>query len=276
MKQEALNFFKLSDDPFRLTPDLDFYFPSRSHTQVFEVLKYFFDSSEAFAAVVGEVGCGKTMLVRMLLESLPQRIETAVLISPILQPKELILAILSDLGLKVDSDSNLEELLRYFQDYLIKLSQKEKKLAIIIDEAQDLPNETLEQLRLLSNIETSKDKLMQILLVGQTELDNKLSSHALRQLRQRISVYEHLDHLSRQEALHYILFRLSKVQKGDLSFTNVALKTIAKSSLGIPRLINTICSRTLFVAYSFNTNRINFAIVKEALESLNIKLRFGF
>lgn len=276
MKQEVLNFFKLSDDPFRLTPDLDFYFPSRSHTQVFEVLKYFFDSSEAFAAVVGEVGCGKTMLVRMLLESLPQRVETAVLISPILQPKELILAILSDLGLKVDSGSNLEELLRYFQDYLINLSQKEKKLAIIIDEAQDLPNETLEQLRLLSNIETSKDKLIQILLVGQTELDNKLSSHALRQLRQRISVYEHLDHLLRQETLHYILFRLSKVQKGDLSFTNVALKTIAKSSLGIPRLINTICSRTLFVAYSFNTNRINFAIVKEALGSLNIKLRFGF
>ncbi|OSS42117.1 MSHA biogenesis protein MshM [Desulfurella amilsii] len=276
MNQEVLDFFKLSDNPFRLTPDLDFYFPSKSHTQVLEVLKYFFNSSEAFAAVVGEVGCGKTMLVRMLLENFLQNFETAVLISPILQPKELVLAILADLGVHIDSDLNLEVLLRQFQDYLLELSQKKKKLAIIIDEAQDLPNETLEQLRLLSNIETTKTKLMQILLVGQPEFDKKLSSYALRQLRQRISVYESLDQLSTAEALHYVLFRLSKVQKGDLSFTNVALKTIIRSSSGIPRLINTICSRTLFIAYSLNTNQINFAIVKEALQSLNIKLRFGF
>ncbi|MGC9258160.1 ExeA family protein [Desulfurella sp.] len=276
MKQEVLDFFKLSDDPFRLTPDLDFYFPSRSHTQILDILKYFFESNEAFAVVVGEVGCGKTMLIRMLLENIPENFETAVLISPILQPKELILAILYDLGVKTDSELNLDVLLRQFQDYLIQLSQNGKRLAIIIDEAQDLPNETLEQLRLLSNIETTKNKLMQILLVGQPELNNKLSSYAMRQLRQRISIYESLDQLSKQEALHYILFRLSKVQKGDLSFTNVALKTIAKSSFGIPRLINTICSRSLFIAYSLNTNRINFAIVKEALQSLNIKLRFGF
>ena len=276
MNQEVLDFFKLSDDPFRLTPDLDFYFPSKSHTQVLEVLKYFFNSSEAFAAVVGEVGCGKTMLVRMLLENHLRDFETAVLISPILQPRELVLAILADLGVKVDNDLNLEVLLRRFQDYLLELSYKQKRLAIIIDEAQDLPNETLEQLRLLSNIETTKTKLIQILLVGQPELDKKLSSYALRQLRQRISVYELLDQLSTNEALHYVLFRLSKVQKGDLSFTNVALKTIVKSSNGIPRLINTICSRALFIAYSLNTNRINFAIVKEALQSLNIKLRFGF
>ncbi|HHS48592.1 MAG TPA: general secretion pathway protein, partial [Desulfurella acetivorans] len=106
MNQEVLDFFKLSDDPFRLTPDLDFYFPSKSHTQVLEVLKYFFNSSEAFAVAVGEVGCGKTMLVRMLLENHLKDFETAVLISPILQPKELVFAILADLGVKVDSDLN--------------------------------------------------------------------------------------------------------------------------------------------------------------------------
>ncbi len=274
MIKEVLDFFKLDDDPFRLTPDIDFYFPSSSHTQIFEILKYFFNSDEAFAVVTGEVGTGKTMLIRMLLENMPQSRQTALLLTPMLQPNDILKAIVEDSGLSISSNQ-IESLLKQFQDFLIELNKRGKKLAIIIDEAQDLPYDSLEQLRLLSNIETSKEKLMQILLVGQPELDNRLQSKELRQLRQRISVYEHLYTLTKQESIRYILFRLSKVQKSDLSFTNVALNTIAKSSQGIPRLINIICSRALFIAYSLNTNRINFAIIKQALESLNIKLRIG-
>ncbi|MDY6852120.1 MAG: AAA family ATPase, partial [Thermodesulfobacteriota bacterium] len=183
-------FFGLKDTPFRLTPDPDYYFPSDVHKEALQTLLYSIRAHEGFIQITGDPGTGKTLTLRTLLKQLGDEVTTALILNPRLSPEELLKVILEDLGLsplKMEEKTK-EELLRFFRDILLEKAQKGVTTVLIIDEAQNLPNDTLEELRLLSNLETEKKKLLQIILVGQVELEEKLRNPELRQLDQRITI----------------------------------------------------------------------------------------
>ncbi len=268
-----LRFFGIEEEPFRLTPDRDFYFPSRSHSAVTEVVRYGLDSGEGFLMIYGEVGTGKTMLLRKLSSYLHSHYETAYIISPQLSPRELLFAILQDLDV-VEHDANTLPAPALFQkiyDYLVSRNPLGKRLLVIIDEAQNLPEESIEQLRLLSNFETDKRKLLQILLVGQPELKAKIYKPSLRQLRQRITISETLLPLSRAEMAAYINFRLNRVGRPDLTPAAGITKMIHRYTNGTPRLVNKLMSRTLLMAYAGQQQYIDKENIKDAVESLDMK-----
>ena len=171
-----LTFFGLKEEPFRMTPDRDFFFPSAHHTSISEVVHYGLEQGEGFLVVFGEVGTGKTLLLRLLTARLSEKFTTALVISPNLTPKQLLLAILHDINVKTTGHESTAGLLHTLNDYLTELYRSGKKLVLIIDEAQNLPVESIEQLRILSNFETDKDKLVQIILVGQPELKDIIDS----------------------------------------------------------------------------------------------------
>lgn len=272
-----LKYFGITEDPFRLTPDQDFYFHSRTHNQVAEVVRYGLEQGEGFLLVSGEVGTGKTMLLRKLRGYMTNTFETAYIISPQLTPQELLVAILQDLDLL--GKQVLEPAPIMFQrlsNHLIHLEQQGKKLLLVIDEAQNLPEESIEQLRLISNFETDKRKLLQILLVGQPELRAKINRPSLRQLRQRITITEHLSPLNHPETLAYINFRLNRVGRADLSPNRGAGKLIYRYSGGIPRLINKLMGRCLLMAYAAKTQYINKKIIRTAAQSLEMRPRLNW
>lgn len=266
-----LEFFGLQEDPFRMTPDRNYYFPTKGHAALREVIRYGLQGDEGFIIVTGEIGTGKTLMLRLMMDDLPDRFETAVILSPHLSRLELLLAIFQDIGLPVPTGNtaSLDSLLRILNDHLYALALQGKKLLIVIDEAQNLPDESLEQLRLLSNFETDTQKLLQIVLFGQPELRDKLAQNNMRQLVQRVSIMETLAPLSKQEMVSYILHRFKKsgVYKMPRSFATTDL--LWRFTKGYPRLINKIMSRTLLVAYAEKETRISRKIVKEAIASLN-------
>ena len=265
------DFFGFQDDPFRLTPDTQYFFPSVSHQSALEALKFFFASREGFALIVGEAGTGKTLLLRMILKDLPPDKEIALILTPNLDPTELLRAIVRDLGIESDPPRDKDQLIKLFSQYLLSKVQEGKGVVIVIDEAQNLPIESLEQLRLLSNLETEKEKLLQILLVGQPELLDKIKDKRLRQLDQRITIKEKLLPLSEKETEEYIFFRLSKAGKGNLQVDRKAIKEIHKLSGGIPRKINAIFSRALLLAYADSTYKLTKNIIKKAYESISLE-----
>lgn len=266
-----LEFFGLQEDPFRMTPDRNYYFPTKGHAALREVIRYGLQGDEGFIIVIGEIGTGKTLMLRLMMDDLPDRFETAVILSPHLSRQELLLAIFQDIGLPVPTGNtaSLDSLLRILNDHLYALTQEGKKLLIVIDEAQNLPDESLEQLRLLSNFETDTQKLLQIVLFGQPELRDKLAQTNMRQLIQRVSIMETLAPLSKQEMVSYILHRFKKsgVYGMPRSFSTTNL--IWRFSKGYPRLINKIMSRALLVAYAEKETRISRKIVREAIASFN-------
>ncbi|MFA6284077.1 MAG: AAA family ATPase [Desulfurivibrionaceae bacterium] len=266
-----LEFFGLQDDPFRMTPDRNYYFPTKGHAALREVIRYGLQGEEGFIIVTGEVGTGKTLMLRLMMDDLPDRFETALILSPHLSRLELLLAIFQDIGLAgpADHPASLDSLLRILNDHLYALAQQGKKLLIVIDEAQNLPDESLEQLRLLSNFETDTQKLLQIVLFGQPELRDKLAKNNMRQLVQRVNIMETLTPLSKQEMISYILHRFKKsgVYEMPRSFTTTNL--LWRFTKGYPRLINKVMSRTLLVAYAEKKTRISRKIVREAIASLN-------
>ena len=270
-----LEFFGLQEDPFRMTPDRNYYFPTKGHAALREVIRYGLQGDEGFIIVTGEIGTGKTLMLRLMMDDLPDRFETAVILSPHLSRLELLLAIFQDIGLPVPTGNtaSLDSLLRILNDHLYALALQGKKLLIVIDEAQNLPDESLEQLRLLSNFETDTQKLLQIVLFGQPELRDKLAQNNMRQLVQRVSIMETLAPLSKQEMISYILHRFKKsgVYKMPRSFATTDL--LWRFTKGYPRLINKIMSRTLLVAYAEKETRISRKIVKEAIASLNTPKR---
>lgn len=267
-----LAFFDFTEDPFRLTPDRDFFFPSSNHTSLSEVIRFGLHQGEGFIIILGEVGTGKTMLLRFLMSEMTDQFETAFLISPHLTPKQLLLAILADIGVekKINNKHSLDYLLTVLNDYLYELSRSEKRLLIVIDEAQNLPEQSLEQLRLLSNFESDKQKWLQILLVGQPELREKIEKPSLRQLLQRVTVMETLNPLSKTEMFQYINFRLNKAGRGDLVLDNKTTRSLWRFTHGVPRLINKLMNRSLLVAYACQSQGFNPKIIKEAAESLNM------
>lgn len=273
-----LHFFGIREEPFRLTPDRDFFFPSRAHAAVAEVIRYGLESGEGFLIIYGEVGTGKTMLLRKLGSYLHNRFDTAYIIAPQLAPRDLLFAILQDLNALSlhDSDQSAPALFQKIYDYLVNRNPAGKRLLVIIDEAQSLPEESIEQLRLLSNFETDKEKLMQILLVGQPELKDKIHRPSLRQLRQRITISETLKPLSAAEMTAYINFRLNRVGRADLTPPARVNKMIYRYTRGTPRLVNKLLSRALLMSYAAGKQHIDKKSIKDAAISLDMAPLAGF
>lgn len=272
-----LSYFGIREDPFRLTPDSDFYFQCRPHNQVAEVVRYGLQQGEGFLLVSGEVGTGKTMLLRQLRPFFQQNYEVAYIISPQLSPQELLLAILQDLDILGEQALAPSPIMfQRLSNHLVELDSQGKRLLLVIDEAQNLPEESIEQLRLLSNFETDKRKLLQILLVGQPELRSKINQPSLRQLRQRITIAEQLSPLSRQECQAYINYRLSRVERTDMLPRGNAGKLLYRYSGGIPRLINKLMGRCLLMAYAAQQQYIDKKVVKEAAKSLEMEPRLDW
>lgn len=262
-------YFGLKEKPFRITPDPRFLYLSEKHAEALDHLYYGITQGEGFMVISGDVGTGKTTIIRSLLERLDDlTIQTAIVLNPLLEIEDLLRAILEDFGLSPQGSSK-KELIDQLNDVLLSLNRDGKKAVVIIDESQNLGPDILEELRSLSNLETDREKLLQIVLVGQLELWNKLNHPNLRQLKQRISVNYRLEPLSPKEMRGYIFHRLTIAGfKGELEFSSRALRLIFKVSRGIPRLINLLGDRTLLVLYIEQKMQVRPAQVRKALESL--------
>lgn len=258
MSTTYLDFFGLREDPFRLTPDPDYYYPSAEHANALLSLDYVMNNREGFCLLTGEPGTGKSTLVRVFLNTWQDRAEIALVMTPRLSPEDFLLAILEDLEVVCPQSGNKNGMIKAFRDFLLSHAATGRRVAVLVDEAQNLPVETLEELRLLSNLETEREKLLQIILVGQPELADKLSGAELKQLNQRISVRATLTPLSYHSTADYLATRLRQggAHAGAL-FEKNALDLIHRLSGGIPRLINLIASRGLMVAYLEKSATVN-------------------
>jgi len=261
-------FYGLKEKPFSLTPDPKFLFLSEEHRSALELLLYSIRRREGFALLTGEVGTGKTLLCRALVERLDPNTKVALILNPMLSEKELLKAILQDLGLDYNKETK-KELIDELNSFLLKQAAQGGTTVLIIDEAQNLSFEVLEQIRLLSNLETDKEKLIQIILVGQEELKEKLELPRLRQLNQRISVRYHLTPLSKDEVRRYIDHRLMIAgSNGEVVFSKGAINVIYRCSRGIPRLINLICDRALLCGYIEQTYEITGKLARRAAKEI--------
>jgi general secretion pathway protein A len=264
--------FGLSQAPFNITPDPSFLYLSASHREGLAKLSYGIRARKGFVVLTGEVGTGKTTLIHALLNDLNGSAHTALIFSTIVSPADLLRTVCEELGL-IEPKRSLQEIHDYLvslNEFLLESYRKGKNCALIIDESQNLSAEVLESIRLLSNFETSKDKLLQIVLVGQPELAVRLNSSELRQLKQRVMLRHHLRALSLQECCEYVSNRL-KIAGGDPAiFTANALESIYSYSGGIPRVVNVLCDNALLTGYALGRKDIDAKIIQEVAEDLNI------
>jgi general secretion pathway protein A len=272
-------YYGFAEKPFSLTPDPKYLYRSQSHANAFELLQYAISRREGFAVVTGDIGTGKTTLCRALLEEIDRTTFTALVLNPFLSEEDLLKRILQDFG--VVSRENIkagqlagvtkQDLIETLYDFLLGLIPLKANAVLIIDEAQNLPLSVLEQIRILSNLETDKEKLLQIILVGQLNLGTLLRSPELRQLDQRVSIRYQLEPLDRETVGAYIAHRLT-IAGGSaaVTFAPKALDLLHRLSGGIPRLINLICDRALLAAFSVRENRITPDMVAHAAESLDV------
>lgn len=243
-------YFGLHEPPFGLTPNTRYFLRADSHREALELLTVALDQSEGFIKVSGEVGTGKTLLCRMLLNHLQERALTAYLPNPQLTPDALYVALADELGLALDDTGNVHRILGQINGFLIEQAAEDRKVVLVIDEAQAMPEASLEALRLLTNLETESRKLLQVVLFGQPELDQILSRESLRQLKQRIGFHCRLQPLNRAAVGRYLDFRLAQAgYNGEPIFEPGAIRTIAGSSGGIPRLINILAHKALLAAW---------------------------
>jgi len=260
-------FFGFREKPFTLSPDPRYLFLSDTHREVLGHLIYGIEENEGFIAISGEVGTGKTTLCRTLLERLGREAEVAFLFNPHLGPADLLREIHAEFDLSSQGDS-LPELTRQLYAFLVEKKRQNRQVLLIIDEAQTLPVETLEQVRLLSNLETSREKLLQIVLLGQPELDEKLSIPELRQLRQRIGVWWHLGPLTQRETHDYVRHRLRIAGAQKDVFDDSALSSIHAVSKGVPRVINVLCDRALLAGYAAGNRAIGRKLVLRVAQEI--------
>jgi general secretion pathway protein A len=273
------SYYGFDEKPFSLTPDPKYLYRSESHANAFELLQYAIERREGFAVITGDIGTGKTTLCRALLEKIDRRTFTALLLNPFLSEEDLLRAILQDLGVVSRSGERVagrqpskQELVNTLHDFLLSLVPLGGRAVLIIDEAQNLPLPILEQIRILSNFETDKEKLLQIFLVGQLNLIPLLRSPELRQLDQRVSIRYQLRPLTDDEVGAYVSHRLAIANgsKG-VVFAPAALRLVYDYSAGIPRLINMLCDRALLAGYTAQTMRIDEDLVVTAAEGLDLK-----
>jgi general secretion pathway protein A len=272
-------YYGFTEKPFSLTPDPKFLFKSEPHANAYELLQYAVRRREGFVVVTGDIGTGKTTLCRLLLEEIDRRTFTALVLNPFLSEEDLLKLILQDFGVvsREDvkrgrlADVSKQELIEAIYDFLLSLIPLRANAVLIIDEAQNLPMPVLEQIRILSNLETDKEKLLQIVLVGQLNLQPLLKAPQMRQLDQRVSIRYQLRPLNRDEVAAYVSHRMTVAGgAASVTFQSRALDVIYRRSGGIPRLINLVCDRALLAAYSGRTNRVTAEMVSHAAESLEI------
>jgi general secretion pathway protein A len=265
---QYLDCFGFVRAPFRLSPDPEFFFPSEGHYSARSVLDYTIQGGEGFMALIGEAGTGKTLLLRMLLKNLGEEKIAALILCPSLSPAGLMQLLLSEIGVSAPKSAEAAQLYTLFEQKLLELAHAGHELLIVVDEAQNLPIETMEQLRMLSNIELSSRKLLQILLVGQPALEMLLRDPKLGQLTQRIVVYEHLEPFTLEESLEYVRHRLVKAGREDFGLSKTAGRALFDGTHGIPRLINRLMDRALLFAGADQADRIEISHIRQAGETL--------
>ena len=268
------NYFGFSQNPFSITPNPAFLYLSPSHQDALSHLIYGVGQGGGFVALTGEVGTGKTTLIRSLLEQELDNIEVALCLNPQLTAPEFVANICDELKVEYQDGNSLKELIDNLNTYLLDAHAQGKRVVVIIDEAQQLSRDVLEEIRLLTNLETANEKLMRIILVGQPELQAMLARNDLRQLSQRITARSHISPLNAKDTAAYVRHRVRVAGGHPDIFTAAALKRIYKLSAGIPRVVNVLCERSLMGTYGREKRRATVAIVNQAaVESLGIKSR---
>jgi general secretion pathway protein A len=263
-----LEYYSLKEAPFDITPNPRFLFFSPKHREAFNHLLYGIRERKGFVQLTGEVGAGKTTVCRAMMEQLGERYATALILNPILDADQLVKAIAMEFGLNVKGLDRLESVAA-LNGFLLDQVEQNRDAVLIIDEAQNLTNQLLEQVRLLSNLETDDRKLLQIVLMGQPELKDRLNDFGLRQLRQRITIRYHLRPLTRTEVGQYVHHRLQvSGANGAPYFTDPALWRIYRYSGGIPRLINAVCDKCLLAGFVQLREKIDFKMVGKAIREL--------
>ncbi|MDO8789348.1 MAG: AAA family ATPase [Sulfuritalea sp.] len=260
-----LNHFGLKELPFGITPDTSFIYSADAHQEALNTLLIGINSGEGFIKITGEVGTGKTLLCRRFLATLNDDQAVAYLPNPTLEPRILLIAIAEELGLRLQGLDYQFHLLKEFNQHLLDLAAQGKKVIICIDEAQSMSLESLEALRLLSNLETEKFKLLQVVMFGQPELDQKLANPAVRQLRQRIVFHYRMPGLKQQEAAHYLAHRLRVAghRDGDI-FPPASARLLFRLSGGTPRLVNVLAHKSMLLAYGEGKAKVSREHVKLA------------
>jgi len=255
-----LEHFTLSELPFSITPDTGFYFNNPSHQQAMNVLQVALRSGEGFIKITGEVGTGKTLLCRQLLNQLSSddKYVTAYLPNPNLSPSDLNLALAEEMGSQCDKDDSQHNVLKLINERLIELAAEGKQAVLLIDEAQAMPEASLEALRLLTNLETEKNKLLQIVLFGQPELDIVLERPSIRQLKQRIIFSYALEPMGKEGIQAYVAHRLLTAGYAGIPlFNNKVIEQLSLASRGIPRLVNILAHKSMMVAYGQGARKIS-------------------
>lgn len=263
------DFFGFKKSPFDITSDPQFLYMSRSHREALNHMLYGIGQKKGFISITGEVGTGKTTLCRMLFRQLDKKTKFAFIFNPGLNEQELLIAIAEDFGIKVKNPTKLS-IFRALNAFLIKQLKRGYNVVLVIDEAQNMTVDVLEQIRMLSNLETENEKLFEIILVGQPELEQKLKLPQLRQLRQRISVSYNIKPLMSSEIGPYVYHRLNVAgSKGDIFFTADAIENVYEYSKGTPRLINLVCDKSMLKAYIMETKTITKDMVRESISDLD-------
>ncbi len=263
-----LDYYGLTEPPFDITPNPRFLFYSAKHREAYNHLLFGIRERKGFVQMTGEVGAGKTTLCRAILEQLDERYATALILNPLMSPAELVKAVAQEFGLPINGLDRLDTI-AVINQFLLQQAENGKETVLIIDEAQDLTDELLEQVRLLSNLETDNRKLLQIVLMGQPELRDRLNNPRLRQLRQRITVRYHLLPLTRHEVRQYVQHRLHLCGgNGTPCFTRPALWRVFHYSQGIPRLVNAVCDKALLAGFVAQRERIDMRLVGRAVREL--------
>jgi len=264
------SYYGFKEKPFNLTPDPDYLFMSHGHEETYTHLKYAIMENKGFVVITGEIGSGKTTLINYLLRKLHQNIQIAVINQTLMQPKQFIKMLCQEFEINVDGKDKAA-MLDSFHSFLLTRYAERKRVALIIDESQNLPDKTIEEIRMLSNLESEKQHLIQILLIGQPELKYKLQRKSLEQFIQRVTVYWHLDALNVDEVNQYIRHRLWIAVSENLDIFNPgAIAAIHKHSRGIPRLINILCDAALIHGYADDIKVIDANVIEDVVNMKNI------
>ena len=264
------DYYQLKENPFNVTADPDFFFKSKYHNEAISSLMYGISQRKGIMVVTGEVGTGKTTLCRKLVKQVNEKTQFAFILNPKFSESQLLQMILQDLAIPVKYKDKFN-LVSALNNHLLDAARQNINVVIIVDEAQNLSVSQLEQVRLLSNLETEKAKLLQIILVGQTELQSKLKLSSLRQLRQRIAIQFNLVSLDQEDIKAYIYHRLDKARGGDkleLHFTDQAIDSIYHYTQGIPRMINLLCDRALLAGFVVGKKLLDELIIENCAKEV--------
>ncbi|WP_158771964.1 ExeA family protein [Paraglaciecola sp. L1A13] len=258
--------YGIKELPFTLTPNTSYFFGLPSHKEAIDVLLTAIKTGEGFIKVTGEVGTGKTLICRKLLNELPEPFVAAYIPNPYLTPSELRRSVAAELNVTLSSNADQQEFTQRLQQRLIEVNQQNRGVVLIIDEAQALPIESIEALRLITNLETESRKLLQVVLFGQPELDDKLALPELRQLKQRVTFSYALKLMNADQVFQYVRHRMSVAgYRGDDIFSSRACKLLFKASKGTPRIVNVLCHKALMLAYGEGKQQVEIKHIKLAI-----------